>query len=167
MPPRVRRTVDCHWHLLTRPQRQVGRHLWDLRESLTKPGLPLRGLFFCIPQASIWGVLVCLKVVSNTGNEFGIRSIPEYLGSRYQSEWMRVLVSLFSLLLLFYLAGQLVAGVVMFEVMLGLPPDVALGITAMVLIVYVVLGGAHAGILTDVAQGCMRSASTWLSRPCS
>ena len=99
------------------------------------------------------GVLICLKLVSDSGNEFGSRSIPEYLGQRFQSDWIRILVSVFSLSLFFYLAGQLVSGIVMFEIMLGVPPSVALGVTALVLMIYVVMGGAHADILTDGAQG--------------
>lgn len=99
------------------------------------------------------GVLICLRLVSNSGHEFGSRSIPEYLGQRYQSDVIRILVSLFSLSLFFYLAGQLVSGLVMFEIMLGVPPALALAITAVVLLVYVVMGGAHADILTDGVQG--------------
>ncbi len=105
------------------------------------------------PLGTYLGVLICLRVVSNSGHRFGNRSIPEYLGSRYQSDWMRILVSVFSLLLFFYLAGQLVSGVVMFELMLGVSSEWALFITAAVLLVYVVLGGAHADILTDGVQG--------------
>ncbi|HEY5680318.1 MAG TPA: sodium:solute symporter family protein [Pseudomonadales bacterium] len=116
-------------------------------------GLPAVWSVFLYPAGVYLGVLICLKVVSNTGHEFGSRSIPEYLGTRYQSDWMRVLVSLFSLLLFFYLAGQLVSGIVMFEIMLGVSPNWALAITAAVLMVYVVLGGAHADILTDGVQG--------------
>ncbi len=108
---------------------------------------------FLYPIGVYLGVLLCLKLVSNSGNEFGSRSIPEYLGQRYQSDWIRILVSLFSLSLFFYLAGQLVSGIVMFEIMLGLSPAVALGVTAAVLMIYVVLGGAHADILTDGVQG--------------
>ena len=47
-------------------------------------------------------------------------SIPEYLGDRYRSDGIRVIVAIASLLLFFYLAGQLVSGLVMFEKMLGL-----------------------------------------------
>ena len=108
---------------------------------------------FLYPIGVYLGVLLCLHLVSNSGNEFGSRSIPEYLGTRYQSDWIRILVSLFSLSLFFYLAGQLVSGIVMFEIMLGLSPAVALGVTALVLMIYVVLGGAHADILTDGVQG--------------
>ena len=108
---------------------------------------------FLYPIGVYLGVLICLRLVSNSGHEFGSRSIPEYLGARYQSDLIRILVSLFSLSLFFYLAGQLVSGIVMFEIMLGLSPGVALGVTATVLMVYVVLGGAHADILTDGVQG--------------
>jgi Na+/proline symporter len=54
---------------------------------------------------------------------------------------------------LFYMAGQLVSGVVMFETMLGVSLPWALGITTGVLAVYVVMGGAHADMLTDGLQG--------------
>ena len=41
----------------------------------------------------------------------------------------------------------------MFELMLGVSPEWALATTAVVLMTYVVLGGAHADILTDGVQG--------------
>ena len=110
---------------------------------------------FLYPIGVYLGVLICLRLVSSSGNEFGSRSIPEYLGTRYQSDLIRILVSLFSLSLFFYLAGQLVSGIVMFEIMLGVSPALALGITALVLLVYVVMGGAHADILTDGVQGAI------------
>ena len=116
-------------------------------------GLSAMWSVFLYPIGVYLGVLLCLRLVSNSGHEFGSRSIPEYLGIRYQSDLIRILVSLFSLSLFFYLAGQLVSGIVMFEIMLGVSPAVALGVTAGVLLLYVVLGGAHADILTDGVQG--------------
>jgi len=107
------------------------------------------------PTGVYFGVLISMRLIATSGNRFGNRSIPEYLGDRYQSEGIRVMVSLFSLVLFFYLAGQLVSGLVMFETMLGLTPIWALSITTAVLLFYVVLGGAHADILTDGVQGCM------------
>ncbi len=110
---------------------------------------------FLYPMGLYFGVLISMRLVATAGNRFGNRSIPEYLGDRYQSEGIRVLVSVLSLVLFFYLAGQLVSGLVMFEIMLGLPPQWALLITTVVLLFYVVLGGAHADILTDGIQGAM------------
>ncbi|MCY3592325.1 MAG: sodium:solute symporter family protein [Acidobacteria bacterium] len=105
------------------------------------------------PAGVYLGVLICMRLVANVGDRFGSRSIPEFLGDRYQSDGIRVIVTVASLLLFFYLAGQLLSGLVMFETMLGLSPAWALGITAVVLMIYVSLGGAHADILTDGVQG--------------
>lgn len=110
---------------------------------------------FLYPIGVYLGILISMRLIATAGNRFGNRSIPEYLGDRYQSEGVRVLVALLSLVLFFYLAGQLVSGLVMFEIMLGLSPGWALVITTVVLLVYVVLGGAHADILTDGIQGLM------------
>jgi sodium/proline symporter len=127
-------------------------------------GMP--GLGYEFGLASVWldvlypvgvyfGVLISMRLIATSGNRFGNRSIPEYLGDRYRSEGIRVMVSVFSLVLFFYLAGQLVSGLVMFETMLGLTPFWALSITTLVLLFYVGLGGAHADILTDAVQGAM------------
>ncbi|MCY4566596.1 MAG: sodium:pantothenate symporter, partial [Gammaproteobacteria bacterium] len=74
---------------------------------------------FLYPLGVYLGVWICLKVVSNSGHRFGNRSIPEYLGSRYQSDTVRTMVSIFSLLLFFFLAGQLLSAPVLFAPMLG------------------------------------------------
>ena len=118
-------------------------------------GLPTIWGTFLYPIGVYFGVLISMRLIATSGNRLGNRSIPEYLGDRYQSEGIRVLVAIFSLVLFFYIAGQLVSGLVMFEIMLGLSPLWALLITTTVLSIYVVLGGAHADILTDGVQGCM------------
>ena len=110
---------------------------------------------FLYPMGVYFGVLITIRLVATSGHRFGNRSIPEYLGDRYRSDGVRLLVSVFSLVLFFYIAGQLVSGLVMFETMLGLEPMTALVITSAVLLVYVVLGGAHADIITDGVQGLM------------
>lgn len=118
-------------------------------------GLSTLWIAFLYPLGIYAGILICQKTIGRYGNLAGVRSIPEYLGERYQSEGLRISAAVFSLILLFYLAGQLVAGLVMFEMMLGLPRTWALVITTMVLLVYVTLGGAHADILTDAVQGLL------------
>jgi len=118
-------------------------------------GLAANWSNFLYPLGVYFGILISMRLIATSGNRFGNRSIPEYLGDRYQSEGIRILVSVLSLVLFFYLAGQLVSGVVMFQLMLGLDADWALIITTAVLLFYVVLGGAHADILTDGAQGAM------------
>lgn len=116
-------------------------------------GLPAMWYPFLYPIGTYIGVLCCLKAVSKGGAQMGSRSIPEYLGDRYQSEFIRLAFAVFSLLLVFYLAGQLVAGLVMFERLLGLSEIWALIVTTVVLLIYVSLGGAHADIISDGMQG--------------
>ena len=116
-------------------------------------GTPALWYPFLYPVALYIGVLCCVKTVSKGGEEFGSRSIPEFLGDRYQSEFIRLAYAIFSLMLVFYLAGQLVAGLVMFERLLGIPEHWALILTTVVLLIYVVLGGAHADIISDGVQG--------------
>ena len=118
-------------------------------------GLAAQWSNFLYPLGVYLGILISMRLIATSGNRFGNRSIPEYLGDRFQSDGIRILVSLLSLVLFFYLAGQLVSGLVMFELMLGLSPSWALIITTAVLLIYVVLGGAHADILTDGIQGAM------------
>lgn len=118
-------------------------------------GLPALWILYLYPIGVYLGVMVCMALVSRSGNAFGSRSIPEYLGDRFQSGALRVLVAVFSLLLFFYLAGQLVSCLVMFQTLLGMPPGWAIFITCGVLLVYVMAGGAHADILTDGIQGIL------------
>jgi len=125
------------------------------------PGIAYRdglaGLWyaFIYPFGVYTGIILCARVVTRAGTAFGNRSIPEYLGDRYQSDFLRVASAVYSLLLLFYLAAQLLAGAVMFERMLGMPQFWALVITSAVLLAYIALGGAHADILTDGIQGAL------------
>lgn len=118
-------------------------------------GLPGLWYAFIYPVGVYAGVLLTMRAVVREGARFGSRSIPEFLGDRYRSEALRVGIALFSSMLLFYLAGQMVAGLVMFDRVLGLPPGQALLLTGLIMGVYVSLGGAHADILTDGLQGLL------------
>ncbi len=118
-------------------------------------GVSTLWIAFCYPIGVYIGVLICQRTIARFGNATGSRSIPEFLGERFDSELLRVSTAVFSLILLFYLASQLVSGLVMFEMMLGLPQIWALVITTAVLLGYVTLGGAHADILTDGTQAIL------------
>jgi len=118
-------------------------------------GMPVLWYALFYPLGVYCGVLICLHAIRRAGDSFGSRSIPEYLGDRYDSDALRILAALFSMLLLFYLAGQLLAGAVMFTSLLGLDTFPALCATALVLMFYIAMGGAHADILTDGVQGAL------------
>ena len=110
---------------------------------------------FIYPLGLYGGLVLCLRGIRRAGENFGSRSMPEYLGDRFDSEVLRICVSLFSMLLMFYLAGQLLAGAVMFNQMMGIELLPALIVTAVIIMVYIVVGGAHADILTDGVQGAL------------
>lgn len=110
---------------------------------------------FIYPIGLYFGLLLCLRGIRRAGANFGSRSMPEYLGDRFDSEALRICVALFSMLLMFYLAGQLLAGAVMFNRMMGIELLPALVVTAVIIMVYIVIGGAHADILTDGVQGAL------------
>jgi len=118
-------------------------------------GMSTLWIAFCYPVGVYIGIFICQRTIARFGNATGSRSIPEFLGERFDSEAIRLSAAVFSLILLFYLASQLVSGLVMFEMMLGMPQMWALVITTVVLLAYVTLGGAHADILTDGAQGLL------------
>jgi SSS family transporter len=118
-------------------------------------GMSVLWYAFVYPLGLYSGVLICLHGIRRAGESFGSRSMPEYLGDRYDSDALRIIAAVFSMLLLFYLAGQLLAGAVMFSSMLGLETFPALCVTALILMFYVVMGGAHADILTDGVQGAL------------
>ena len=110
---------------------------------------------FMFPIAVYLGLAICLRGVRRAGEAFGTRSMPEYLGDRFDSDALRICVSLFSMLLLFYLGGQLLGGAVMFNKMMGIDILPALIVTAVIILIYIVIGGGHADILTDGVQGSL------------
>ncbi|MEM7542803.1 MAG: sodium:pantothenate symporter [Pseudomonadota bacterium] len=120
-----------------------------------KAGFPALWYSCIYPLGVYFGLLICLKGIRRAGAAFGTRSMPEYLGDRFDSEAIRIVVALFSMLLLFYLAGQLLAGAVLFTSMMGIDLLPALLVTAVIIMIYIVIGGAHADILTDGAQGAL------------
>lgn len=120
-----------------------------------KTGFSALWYAFVYPIGLYAGLIICIKGIRRAGATFGTRSMPEYLGDRFNSEALRVCVALFSMLLMFYLAGQLLAGAVMFNKMMGIDLLPALIVTAVIIMVYIVIGGAHADILTDGVQGAL------------
>ena len=64
-------------------------------------GLSTLWIAFLYPIGIYIGILISQRSIAKFGNSSGVRSIPEYLGERYQSEFLRVSAALFSLILLF------------------------------------------------------------------
>lgn len=127
-------------------------------------GIP--GLAYAVGFSSLWypilypigiymGMILTARLIKSVGDKFGNRSIPEFVGQRYDSDFLRVGLAIVSLLLMFYITAQLVAAATLFQTMLGVGYLPGVIITAVVLLIYISMGGSHADILTDAIMGLL------------
>jgi len=105
------------------------------------------------PIATVFGMLLIASYVKKFGDKFGTRTIPEFMGERFNSEFLRIVLALVSILLIFYVVSQFVAAATMFQTMMGLDYNLALFLTGAILAAYVFMGGSHSDIMTDAVQG--------------
>jgi len=105
------------------------------------------------PIATVIGMLFVAKVIKRYGDQFGTRTIPEFIGERFNSDFLRLCLTVISILLIFYVVAQLVAAATMFQTMMGIPYTTGLIVTGFVIGIYVFMGGSHSDIITDAIQG--------------
>jgi Na+/proline symporter len=107
------------------------------------------------PIAIYLGMILAIKLIKRAGDRFGSNSLPEFMGQRYNSDFLRIAFALLSLLLVFYIAAQIVAAATMFEVLLDLKYMTGIFVSVAVIALYIGMGGSHADIMTDGVQGVM------------
>ena len=107
------------------------------------------------PIGTYLGLLFSVALIKRAGDRFRSNSIPEFLGQRYDSDFLRVAFALLSLLLIYYVTAQVVAAATMFEVVLGVGYKSGILLTVGLVSLYITLGGSHADILTDSFQGIL------------
>ncbi|MGI8947332.1 MAG: sodium:solute symporter family protein [Ornithinimicrobium sp.] len=105
--------------------------------------------------ASPLGLIVVAKRVRNINTGQGSLSLPDWLGDRYGSSFLRVVVALATLFNLFYIAAHFSAGGLSFQQLLGPPYLVGLVAIAVIVTLYTVGGGSFADIYTDAAQALL------------
>lgn len=105
------------------------------------------------PIATVLGMVLIASYIRKFGENFGTRTIPEFMGERFNSDFLRILLAVVSILLIFYVVSQFVAAATMFQTMMGLDYNLGLFLTGFVLAAYVFMGGSHSDILTDAVQG--------------
>ncbi|RNF39816.1 sodium:solute symporter family protein [Planococcus salinus] len=87
----------------------------------------------------------------------GSLTLPQWLGDRYKSKTLQVLVALLVLFNIYYIVGQNVGLATMFETIIGIPYMWGIAIGVGITILYVSLGGAFAQITSDGIQGISMS----------
>ena len=82
------------------------------------------------------------------------RTMPDFFGTRYQSEWLRVIASIIVFVFLIpYTAGVYKGISTLFEMGFGIPYQYCVVIMAILTAVYVILGGYKATAMNDFVQG--------------
>lgn len=99
------------------------------------------------------GLILSVQLIKRAGDTFRSNSLPEFLGQRFDSDFLRVGFAILSLLLIYYVTAQVVAAATAFEVILDLDYRIGVIITVIVIGIYITIGGSHADILTDAFQG--------------
>ena len=107
------------------------------------------------PIAIYLGMFLAIKLIKTAGDRFKSNSMPEFMGQRYGSNFLRIAFALLSLLLIYYIAAQIVAAATMFQVLLDLKYTTGILMSVGVIALYIGMGGSHADIITDGVQGVM------------
>ena len=107
------------------------------------------------PIAIYVGMILAIKLIKRAGDKFRSNSLPEFMGQRYNSNFLRIAFALVSMLLVYYIAAQIVAAATIFEVLLGLNYQHGILASVAVIALYITMGGSHADIMTDGIQGVM------------
>ena len=112
-------------------------------------------IFLTLIAASPLGLIVIAKRARAMNISQKSLSLPDWLGDRYDSDFVRVGAALICLFNIFYIAAQFAAGAWIFNTLLGLPYDVGVVAIAVIVVAYVFGGGAYADIFTDAAQALL------------
>lgn len=99
------------------------------------------------------GTMLIARRMKRQGDRLASQTVPDFLGDLYQSSALRVIAGLVSIFLIYYLMSQLAASGLMFDVILGVPYRWGVVMAIVLVIAYMITGGAHADILTDAVQG--------------
>jgi Na+/proline symporter len=101
------------------------------------------------------GLILAFQLIKRAGDRFRSGSIADFMGQRYDSDFLRIGFGLLSLLLIYYVTAQIVAAATMFEVMLGIDYRQGILLSVGVVALYITIGGSHADIMTDGIQGVL------------
>ncbi|RCW77318.1 sodium:solute symporter family protein [Saliterribacillus persicus] len=109
------------------------------------------------------GLLIFAKTFWRYGKKFGrVSTVPEWLGRRYNSKALQVLVSVLILFNVYYIVGQNVGLATIFETVIGIPYVWGIIIGVTITILYIGLGGAYAQMITDGIQGLLMAVASIL-----
>ncbi|TMW70751.1 sodium:solute symporter family transporter [Alteribacter natronophilus] len=89
-----------------------------------------------------------------------VHTLPQWLGKRYSSRLIQIVVSLLILFNIYYIVGQNVGLATLAETVLGSPYLLGIVLGVLITVLYIGMGGAYAQIVTDGIQGIFMSAAS-------
>ncbi|MBM7570389.1 sodium:solute symporter family protein [Aquibacillus albus] len=109
------------------------------------------------------GLLLFTRTFWRQGQKMGgILTLPQWLGKKYNSKLLQVMIAVLILFNIYYIVGQNVGLATMFETVMGIPYTWGIAIGVIITIVYVSLGGAFAQLISDGIQGIIMSVTSVL-----
>ncbi|KRE35964.1 hypothetical protein ASG73_14940 [Janibacter sp. Soil728] len=114
----------------------------------------LSGLWWIliVPLVFTGGLILVGKVFRRVGMRFGSLSLPDWVGSRYQSDLLCVLVAVLYLANVFYIVSQFSGVGQILNLTGGLNYSVGLVAVAVLVAIYTLVGGNYAVVKTDAWQ---------------
>ncbi|WP_085507141.1 sodium:solute symporter family transporter [Thalassobacillus devorans] len=112
-------------------------------------------IFLTLIMASPLGLIVVAKRARKLNITQKSLSLADWLGDRYNSDFIRVGTALVCLFNIFYIAAQFAAGAWIFNTLLDIPYTLGLTLIAILVVAYVYTGGSFADIYTDAAQAIL------------
>lgn len=118
-------------------------------------GLSNLWLFLALIGASPISLILFAKRVREINVTQRALSLPDWLGSFYGSQFVRVCAALAVMFNTFYIAAQLDAGALFFTTLLGFSKELGLTIITVLVVLYVIAGATYADVYTDAVQAVL------------
>jgi len=126
--------------------------------TMGNPGLVYRfgwpGLWYGMGYGGIiaaWA-LTAFKL-SKVGAKVGSKSMADFMGIRFQSDFMRGITAVITLLMVYYIGGQFAGVGWVFQTILNVPYSTGVIAASIIITIYVIVGGTHADVLNCAIQG--------------
>ncbi len=101
--------------------------------------------------------MIIIKQFSGMSGVKKSLTLPDWLGDRYNSNLIKVIVGVICFANVFYVAGQFSGAGFIFEVATDLGYEVGIILAVVVVVIYISLGGSRTDIYTDYFQGVLMS----------
>lgn len=118
----------------------------------------ITNVWFWASQWTTCGIILAIVVKRYRRTSKNLKSVTvaDWVADRYNSQGLRLYLACVSMLQVLYIASQLVGvGIILNQMIPAISYKAGVLISAVVIIIYISMGGTYAHIYTNVAQGAM------------